>query len=47
MEGIEVDDNNKFALENAMPNPKAVGQVGKWKVPNTCSRIVIDFTNNS
>ena len=46
VEGIEVNNNVKPTSENVTPDPEAIGQVEMWKIPNTCTSIVENFTAN-
>jgi hypothetical protein len=44
-QGIEVDDGNEPALENAEPRPQATGDVGEWVTPTICARRQANCTN--
>lgn len=37
-QGIEVDDDNEPAPENAQPTPQTTAQVGEWITPTVCAR---------
>ena len=45
-QGIEVDDNNKPAPENAVPPVAAMFSVGTWVTPTVCPRKASAATNN-
>ena len=44
-QGIEVDDDNEPAPENAEPRPQATGDVGEWVTPTICARRQANCTN--
>ena len=44
-QGIEVDDDNEPAPENAEPPPQATGDVGEWVTPTICPRRQANCTN--
>ena len=44
-QGIEVDDNNEPAPENAEPPPQATNQVGEWITPTICPRREVNCSN--